>query len=186
MGYQIPAGYSRITCEIGAISPLGSAINFGFGVSVDPGEPILDAVESWLTENWAPRATRPYRINRIEARNDVAVLDRSLSIEGARVGAVMPPNTAVLVRATSGLVGRTNRGRIYLPGMLLDGDIIEGGQIEPDWVVELQEMMVNLGATLETLPASVVILHSGVGTPTLATGVQVEGIAATQRRRLRA
>lgn len=185
MGYVIPAGYSRVTVEFGAQSPLGSAIVTGFGVSLDPGAILLDNVKEWLDDNYQPLMQSFYSIDRIEARNDVAVEELAVNIPGALAGDPSPPSVAALAKITSGLPGRKNRGRMYLPGLLLDADVDASGGIDSTALNNIQTCMDALGEKMGLIDAEIVILHSDVGTPTLATGVQVQGIAATQRRRLR-
>ena len=96
-----------------------------------------------------------------------------------------PPNTAALVKLGSGLVGRQHRGRMYLPGVLLDADVEAGGTIDPSAHGSITGVMAYLFDLLLAESIVPVILHSGVGTPTLVTNPSVETTAATQRRRLR-
>lgn len=186
MGYIIPAGYSRVTMEFGSESPYGSEIVTGFGVNLDPGAILLDAVELWINEAFKLRLSSQYGVQRIEARNDVSVVDRTLAIAGTFPSVCPPPNTAALVRLGSGLVGRTNRGRMYLPGMVDESDVDSAGNIDPTVVTGLQGVMNYLVAALGDVSAQLHILHSDVGSPTLVTDVQVQPVVATQRRRLRA
>lgn len=185
MGYIIPAGYSRVTLEYNAASSMGSQIVTGIGVNEDPGDTLLDKFEEWWEESLSLRTTTGYRLQRIEARNDVAVLDRTIGANGVLGGDPSPPNTAALVRLQSGLVGRKYRGRMYLPGVLKDDEVSAGGTITESTASSILGVMLYLGDLLGTIGASPVILHSDVGTPTLVTTLTVEATVATQRRRLR-
>lgn len=185
MGYIIPAGYSRVNLEYLPGSPMGSKIVTGFGVNSDPGDLLLDTVRDWWNESLKLRTSVHYTLTRIEARNDVAVLDRTIGTTGTLAGDSAPPNTAALVKMTTGLVGRKYRGRMYLPGVLLDSDVTDGGTLPGPTQVSLQGTMSYLYDLLETIDVQLVILHSDVGTPTLVTGGGVESTVATQRRRLR-
>lgn len=186
MGYTIPAGYSRVTFEYAARSSMGSQIVFGFGAATDPGDAFLDVCEEWWTESLKLRTSAAYRLERIEMRNDVSVLDRTIGETGQLAGDVAPPNTAALVKLTTGLIGRENRGRLYLPGCLLDTEVTDTGTIDSTALASIQGVMDYLVALMVDATTPAVILHSGVGAPTQVTNVQVQSVAATQRRRLRA
>lgn len=185
MGYVIPAGFSRVTIEYGAQSSLGSQIVTGFGVNLEPTEGLLDAVEAWIDADLAPRTQTFYSIDRIEARNDVEVVERVLNTPGTLAGDPLPPNTALLVKIGSGLVGRKNRGRMYIPGVLLEDEVDASGGINSSTRTGLQAMMTHLGEAIGLISGEIVILHSDVSDPTIATSVNVDGTVATQRRRLR-
>lgn len=185
MGYVIPAGYSRVTLEYAAQSSMGSQVVTGIGVNEGPSEALLNLFEQWWDESLKLRTSTGTKLLRIEARNDVEVLDRSIGEFGILAGPPSPPNTAALVKLGSGLVGRRHRGRMYLPGVLLDADVEAGGTIDPTAHGSITGVMAYLFDLLLTESIVPVVLHSGVGTPTLVTNPSVETTAATQRRRLR-
>lgn len=185
MGYNIPSGYSRVTVELGAASSLGSQIVFGFGVSLNPSEGLLDEVEAWVGEEYILRLSDQYSVQRIEARNNTSMLERSMSLQGDLPFDCAPPNVAALVRIGTGLIGRNHRGRIFLPGVLDEANVASDGSMQPTLRDSLQAMIDNLAVHIAALSGQIVILHSGVEAPTPATSSQVQAIVATQRRRLR-
>jgi hypothetical protein len=126
-----------------------------------------------------------YTLNRIQMRNDTDVREDLVSIGGALTGQMNSPNVCALLQLTSGLVGRKNRGRIFLPGILADEDVLTDGSIDPTARAAIQDNMDDLGAALAAVDVHPVILHSGVGTPTSVSGLTVASYTATQRRRLR-
>lgn len=186
MAYIIPAGYSRVSLKYAARSPLGSQIVAGFGVDKPPSEIVLDAINLWWDESLKLRTSSSYRLESIEARNDVEVLERTVGEFGTFPSEVVPPNTAALVSLSSGLVGRSNRGRIYMPGVVGEAEVSATGTIEASALTSLQGVINYLGAALGDVSASLVILHSATSDPTLVTSAQVQSVVATQRRRLRA
>lgn len=105
---------------------------------------------------------------------------------GNRTGALAPPNTSCLVRKQSNLRGRENRGRMYLPGMLLDDDIFDDGTINISVVSAItsavDDFLVNVAASNGYQQ---VILHNGTTVPTIVDSISTENRVATQRRRLR-
>lgn len=186
MGYIIPAGFARVTVKYGAVSALGSEVVTGFGVNTTPTEALLDIVEEWADDYLRLYTSNAYVIRSIEARSDVEVVERTLNFTGTLASEPSPPNVAALVKLTTGLTGRANRGRLYLPGVLMDADVDANGQIATGARNNIQSIFTGLGTLLGAASINLVILHSTVGTPTLVTGGSAESVAATQRRRLRA
>lgn len=185
MGYVIPPTYSRVTLEYAPASPMGSNLVTGFGVDTPPGDVLLDKVEQWWDESLKLRTSNKYTLLRIEARNDVSVEDRTIGETGALLDDPAPPNTAALIRFGTGLVGRQYRGRMYLPGVLLDSEVSDSGTINSTVQASLLGTMLYLKDLLDSADYAPVILHSGVGTPTTISSINVETSVATQRRRLR-
>lgn len=107
---------------------------------------------------------------------------------GTRSTAGPPSNCALFVRKNTGLLGRRNKGRMYWPaGLLKSDDVSPTGQIEPGSA--LPTLQTRLTASFDAMVAaqlSPVILHTnGSPTPTPVTGLSVQPVIATQRRRLR-
>lgn len=111
------------------------------------------------------------------------------NIVGTRGAAQSPPNNvALLVRKTSALGGRANRGRFYFPPCTL-----AEGQVNSYGVLSAGELAAQTGDWEDFYDAleadaefdNVVILHSGAGAPTPVTQFAVEPQVATQRQRLR-
>lgn len=185
MSYVIPAGYSRVTLHYGAASTLGSNIVTGFGIDSSPTEGVLDIFQEWWDESLKLVTGTTYQLIKIEARSDVEVLERTIGEYGVLNEEMAPPNTAVLVNLGSGLVGKRNRGRAYLPGVAEEGAIGEDGTLSSTKVTQLQGVMDYLGALVFDASRTIRILHSTVGTPTLVLNASVHPVVATQRRRLR-
>lgn len=107
---------------------------------------------------------------------------------GTGGGTHMPPNVALLVRKTSQLRGRRNRGRMYLPMILGDGEVDDLGNITAGRVSSLQTAFDNVLLDLDgrSPDSNMVILHSSAPTtPTTVFTLVVDPLVATQRRRLR-
>lgn len=109
-------------------------------------------------------------------------------VAGSRANSGVPPNTSLLVRKSTAGGGRRARGRMYIPG-LLDSDVDVDGFITPATVSAFQTEANEFfdGAEAGGLP--LYVLHapgiSATPAPTVMTGLQVQGVAATQRRRMR-
>lgn len=118
--------------------------------------------------------------------------DHNLSSAGSTAGAATTPNVALLVRKSSTLAGKQNRGRLYVGWCTEEGSVDETGQIAGATVTVYQTAFDALHADLATrVPnADMVILHREVDpgpqpAPTVVSSLNVESRIATQRRRLR-
>lgn len=116
-------------------------------------------------------------------------LEAETPIIGVAVGAAPVVNTALLVRKKTGLAGRTNRGRMYVPfygfdesGLDTYGNMDSGDlDILQDLWDDFHQLSVTGG---DWTP---VLLHAdgSVEAPDDITNFQVMPKAATQRRRMR-
>lgn len=108
---------------------------------------------------------------------------------GGSASAMLPQNCCVLVRKTTGLGGRRNRGRMYLPALhLAEGSVDNIGAIAGATVASMQSQMNNFRSGLLGSGAvgQPVLFHSAAPiTPTVITSFSVQSLIATQRERLR-
>lgn len=120
------------------------------------------------------------------------------AVSGAtgEVGAnMLPQNCALLVQKRTELAGRSNRGRMYVPMILVESGVDNYGTIDADDRVDYQTQFTNFYLDLTEPdppdlwgPIQPVILHSGSASaqpPTPISRFSVEPVIATQRRRLR-
>lgn len=185
MAYYIPVGYSRVVFEFAPISLSGSRPAFGIGVDEDPSPENLDVFEDWAESSFAAILSSSYTIEKITMRNDAFVQDRIVSITGEDSSATAAPNVSALVRQISGLSGRANRGRFYLPGVIAEAQLANDGRMSDANRNALQLSMSVLAANMTTIGMEPVILHQTEVVPTPVTQWVVQQTAATQRRRLR-
>lgn len=186
MGYVIPADFSRVSLEYKPVSSIGSRPSFGFGVAGGPSDPLADAVLLSHLDNVLPRIGDNYVLERVVVRNDVEVVERLTNQVGLVTSPVAPPSVSALVRLATGLAGRANRGRVFLPGWLTEASLDDTGTIESGTLTDIQTAWDAFIADIDTGGLHpLVILHSTSSDPTPVTAAVVQGIAATQRRRLR-
>jgi hypothetical protein len=147
---------------------------------------------AWDTSGWDSQMSTDQFLDRVEVRQGPipggAEASLTVGSPGLRAVTDVYPNCAVLVRKTSGLTGRANRGRMYLPGMLSEADVSEDGTIGAGVTSAIQTAMTAFYNALLGGAAAIqmVIFHTLPGpSPTLVTGLIVENMIATQRRRLR-
>lgn len=110
---------------------------------------------------------------------------------GVGTGQPYPPNTAVLFRKRSGIAGRSNQGRLFVPGFSNDQDT-GNGVIGVSELVALQAIADGWLDAVEAVDGvdSMVIAHGDIDeapgpTPTVVTNLVVANRLATQRQRLR-
>lgn len=107
---------------------------------------------------------------------------------GTVSGSSLPQNCAILVKKRTGLVGRKNRGRMFLPG-IRENEVDQLGVISSTEVTRLQGHANTFAGNVasSTQFDGLAILHAvGDGTtPALVPNLQVDSRIATQRRRLR-
>lgn len=98
----------------------------------------------------------------------------------------IPPNCSWLVKKSTGLGGRNNRGRMYWPpSPLNETNVDSAGNINGTLVGILQGRMDNLLDFMSAATFELFLFHSVAFAPTQITGFSVESQIATQRRRLR-
>lgn len=111
-------------------------------------------------------------------------------LAGNSGNATVPQNTAWLVKKSTALGGRRNRGRMFFPGVH-EIDVSNIGELSGAAVTARQTQVSKLEAGGSIVTAfgfivTPVLLHqSGSSTPTGITGLTVQKTVATQRRRLR-
>lgn len=186
MTYVIPPGFARLTFQYAPVSPIGSAIVWGVGVASPPSAAILDDIVDWYSDVFVDVQGDGYVLQRAEMRSDTLVEERIVSIASTASGAFPPPQVAALISLSSGLPGRSNRGRVYWPGMVPESEINAQGQIGNAGQALLSTLFGGFVEILEGLSAPLVILHSDSSDPTPVTSWTLRDSVATQRRRQRA
>lgn len=185
MGYYIPAGYSRVSFDYSGFSTVGSKPSFGFTIDRPPSEEITSTLAAWWDTWMKPYVDSNAVLERVVTRSEVGFYELLVGESGDAGGSFQPPQVSVLVKLATGQAGRNKRGRMYLPFMLLDGDVDSTGAIASITVANTQGILDELVGVLATEEAQLCIGHSTELEPTPVTSVVVQGIAATQRRRLR-
>jgi hypothetical protein len=107
---------------------------------------------------------------------------------GTNGGPALPPNCAYLIRKHSGLGGRRNRGRMFLPAGVGPGeDSVPSTGVMAE--AQRADLETRVRAWLTAITGTKVIFHDssspGSSTPTEISSFTVEARLATTRRRLR-
>lgn len=152
-----------------------------------------DALRVFINSHIAPQLDDSYILDRIDSvgRNATGTdfaAGAVINNVGDRVGEVVPLNYSVLVRKSTGLRGRRNRGRMFWPGMAQEAEVDQAGVLTVARVASLQAAFTAFFAALAgRVPNSnMLLLHtSAPTTPVPITDLVVQALGATQRRRMR-
>lgn len=186
MGYVIPPGFSRITFNFLPISTVGSRPCWGFGVASSPDGTKLAELSSWVLDDYLPAVSTEMELESLEMRNDVEAIEVPIGIGGGTAGAPATPQNAVLCKVTSGLTGRSNRGRWFWPGMVIEDEVSPDGRLFDGYRSSLQDLADGLRVAVGLAGMEdLVILHSTSSDPTPVNAVTIQQHIATQRRRMR-
>lgn len=118
------------------------------------------------------------------------------AIEGGNGSAMQAIAMAPIIRKQTASLGRSGRGRMFLPGCLGELDVNDNGQLEPAFRAGIQEAAEDFFAYLTSgvvpgsdvrPPAPPVLLHSETGPPLPSTilGASVSPTVGWIRKRLR-
>lgn len=111
------------------------------------------------------------------------------AVVGTHTGNGLPlvNNSAVLVRKRTPLIGKRQRGRMYLPGLNVGTSSVDSsGNLTSGKLGQLQAIVGVFLTEISASPTRPYLLHSHVDdTPTIITDLSVGGQVGTQRRRLR-
>lgn len=109
----------------------------------------------------------------------------NFTVTGTRSVSSPSPNVAVLVRKLTALGGRMNRGRFFIPWYADESALDEGGRLSTLERQATQDALTVFLAALTTTELPMVVLHAtSLSTPPIVTALSVDGLVATQRRRL--
>jgi len=197
----IPNGFGVLTLRwLAESDPEEMVSTVGYSwTGADEGNPQIHAIalnSCWKTSFPASAFSSRYTykgarvVYRLPGGGDLLEGEITESIVGTGTASPIPSNSALLVRKTSSLGGRRNKGRFYFPPWFLpESSIDSNGRMSSGDVAGLQTRFTSFfdcfieGTDPVVIP---VILHSsGSPTPTAVNAFVVQDQIATQRRRMR-
>jgi len=110
--------------------------------------------------------------------------DGTSSAVGGSAASSPPPQVAILIRKATGVGGRQNRGRMYLPWACDEGGVSELGILETAVISATNDAFAGYLADLDTAGVPMCLLHTGSAVPTRVISGTTDSLVATQRRRL--
>lgn len=155
---------------------------------------LVDEFVAWETDEARAIRSNGCTLTTVTARDlteaDSFVVERAVSVAGQVVSPLMPANVTFCVKSTTGLAGRTHRGRTYWVGLA-------EGQVTNDFVVSttrdaIRDALNALGTALQALGWALVVVSRQIDnlprTTGLATDITewlyIDSRVDTQRRRL--
>ena len=184
-----PSGCGQATFNFDQVSSLGSTPAVVLGFDADGGDPadLGDALKGWAVDNLTDNMSSAYTLSTISIKtNDFEDLVVT-NIVGGDTTAPASPATALLVRKSTGVPGRNQRGRSYWPGLLFDTQVDAGGGISGGTISLWQPIMQDLFDVFQTVftTGGMALLASDGSASETVTTYTVQPVVATQRRRLR-
>jgi hypothetical protein len=193
MGVNIPTGYAQISFA-GLVAADSEEVVMTLGVQLTSGlvtgmaeaarAAWSDALDSVTSTDFTFAATY------IKAGpNDTGPTQESTgAVETGSVAVAMVPlNTALLVRKSTALGGRQGRGRMYSCGQAMVDNCGGAGLLDAGAVESCDAAFFALLGAIQGITGieEAVLLHSDALTPTPITALSPQARLATQRRRLR-
>jgi hypothetical protein len=196
MALNIPPGFAQVAYRWALSGDPDEFIStVGMDISGIPGGPQAaaeDAADQFLAGFGAGEFNVGYTYRGVflkvgEVGGPPSTYEAARAVAGTFPGNPLPQNCCVLVKKRSGTVGRRGQGRMYLPPFM-----VQENAVSPAGVIDAANMpgiQLNVDQWLSEL-RDWVILHDtppgGVARPpTPITNFIVDGVIATQRRRLR-
>lgn len=201
-----PVGFADCSINIllqGDPDPFAITHGVSTNLGVEDAQAHADAVFGAFAGAWQGFLTNLASIESATCRfgqdgGDDLIIDSSQApVPGTNAAPPMPQNCAILVRKNTGLGGRRNRGRVYIPSSSDESVVSATGTITAAQVTAMQSAVDSWLTNLETSTGAgdpavpMVILHRATvleptpPAPTPVISLTVDPVIATQRRRLR-
>lgn len=183
----IPSGYCEVLVSNSSSRYRKGVAAWTFGIASGLANPafIADELAPVIGSIFGPLTMNSDLIESVVVSSLTLSAESGIGVTGSRTSDPEPPNVAALVKKNTGLRGRKNRGRFYLPGVLSETDVQGNGFIDPGSYATLDSGIQGLFTFLESKSIPMVVLHSGTGTPTPVSSLVLDPRVATQRKRLR-
>lgn len=188
MPIVIPAGYTQCNVKMN-LAGSAQVAECTFGTNMLTSGELTDVADAWA-EHVMLLVNNQWKYVEFVAREAAgAIFTKTYNVNGSSTTDPNPPNVSILVRKNTVIPGRPNKGRLYIPSPP-DNKVDAIGNLDTTFVSDAQGIMDGFLAAVEaagtTPPGQMVILHSNAGLPaTTVTGLSVQPMVATQRRRLR-
>lgn len=190
MSLVIPGGFCNVTVTFACDSNTKSqstavAFFLGSGSTAD----VLETfAPSWHSNMEGSALSEHYTVTRYTVETASQVSEQVVAEVGTGSFSPSPPNVSAIMKKVTLNRGRSQRGRLYLPGGYVPESATDaGGNIDPALVTSLDNNFNAVISDMYIAGFNPVLLHSeGVsGEPTPITQFNAEPMVATQRRRLR-
>lgn len=184
----VPAGFAAVTM-VASIEGDDEDVTWSDGVEASgSADDLANAIFGVWAAEWNGLMHESYTLQRCVIETATTIGESTATpVTGGGTGLVSPQNVAYLVDKNTGLRGRKNQGRFFLPGVIAT-DIEPNGTIDSSAHTLLQAVFDDLFDNINGLAAVErhVLLHSLLAdAPTTVVSWVLDQKVATQRRRLR-
>ncbi len=185
----IPAGFAQIAYILSSGNVTDGEAITTHGTAVPSSSDLATVVNGWseafATNFWNVHGNHEYVHIKTIGRTATQVYEVAGGGIGTNSGEPTQSNTALLVKKLSASIGRRNRGRMYIPGVLDQGTVDGAGNIPPAAVASFQSSVFGWFSEGSLSEAAPVILHADGSAPTPITSLIVESKTGSQRQRMR-
>lgn len=203
MALVIPPGYAQASIQIrmdGDPDPWYITHGVDLTANTESYQFVASKIVGAWTQNILAQLPTTARVSGVQLQvgqdgPDNLTLFFPYDIAGGSTGDKLPQNCAALVTKVTERPGRTGKGRLFIPSLLLDSVVNNIGVISGAALSALQGDLDLILPYLETpepgndAVVSMVLLHNagvpGGTMPTPVTDLVLQPVIATQRRRLR-
>jgi hypothetical protein len=189
MAIVIPPGNAQMNLRM-ALEGSTQTAEVTFGLNFDELPAFVEVADAWST-GIMNRICNVWRFVNASARIEAgAIWEKAYTTLGGVSAASITPNVAALVRKTTSIPGRQNKGRMYVPGFA-EANIDGIGTVNSSVVTEWNGYLATFLAAIAGAPSGgfglMVIHHNSPSTldPTNVDALILQPLVATQRRRLR-
>jgi hypothetical protein len=190
MPIVIPDGYAQLNVRM-ALGLSTQTAECTFGVNFDDPADCEQVLDAWGTQIM-PLVTNVWTYVHGQARVQAGLItEKTYTTIGGNSGNSAAPNLCYLIRKNTGLPGRANKGRMYVPGVVetaVDGT----GLLTSGAIGGMNTQMAALLSAIAAAPSGgfgvMVVLHNqSVSTPppSNVNSLTTQQLCATQRRRMR-
>lgn len=155
--------------------------------------PLAQLFYNWWHTNYRLAVSPDCFLNQIQVRvlNPALPLALDYSTGLPEAGAyvpgsgdtIEPGNVTAAMSLRTGLAGRSQRGRFYVPSWHKD-QVTSDDRMNSSWVTTYVSILAQLLATFLTQPYQLAIFHKATNLFTLVTSFVVDAVLDSQRRRL--
>jgi hypothetical protein len=182
------AGYGIIVVKI-STPIVGRFATWGFMFKQNAGWSLAN-FDAWLIGTGAAQLRgnmySAYGITSYDVYTVGALTTVTKNLAGASAtSTLMPPGLAHIIKKTTGLPGHSQRGRMYIPGILAEGDVANDGTISPTIMAIRTTTFNTLLTTLAAGNTPMYLQHRSGAAPTLVTALTPLNVVGSQRRRQR-
>lgn len=197
MGVQIPVGFVGWTLEFalaGHTSPYYITGGCNKDVAQDANDVAFNIGNTYLDEVFNPSGANAgddwtlvtCKTSWNQGGGVVSLGEYVMSAQGTVTGNNPPPNAACLVQKLTGLAGRRNRGRLYVPPHFLsETNVNNAGVIDASTRSALQTRFDDWFDAIALGDNEMLLFHSDGSVPSVITSLNLQALMATQRNRLR-